>query len=69
MTERHVSSGYAPVGGVEVYWESRGSGGTPLVVVHGGFGLASACNELLEHLSERRRSSQWSSRAMATPVM
>ena len=35
------ATGYAPVSGVQVYWESRGQGGTPLVVVHGGFGLAS----------------------------
>ena len=27
-----AASGYAPVNGVEVYWESRGSGGTPLIV-------------------------------------
>jgi pimeloyl-ACP methyl ester carboxylesterase len=33
-----VSSGYAPADGVDVYWESRGSGGTPLVMVHGGYG-------------------------------
>jgi hypothetical protein len=31
-----VITGYAPVNGVDVYWESRGSGGTPLVLVHGG---------------------------------
>lgn len=35
-----AASGYAPVNGVEVYWESRGSGGTPLIVTHGGYGLA-----------------------------
>lgn len=33
-----VASGYAPVNGVDVYWESRGSGGTPLLMVHGGYG-------------------------------
>ncbi len=37
----HPTTGYAPVNGVEIYWESRGSGGVPLVVTHGGFGLAS----------------------------
>jgi pimeloyl-ACP methyl ester carboxylesterase len=34
-------SGYAVVDGGEMYWESRGDGGTPLVLVHGGYGLAS----------------------------
>jgi pimeloyl-ACP methyl ester carboxylesterase len=38
MTE--VSSGYVPVKGVQMYWESRGSGDTPLVLVHGGYGSA-----------------------------
>ncbi len=31
---------YAMVNGVEIYWESQGSGGTPLLVTHGGFGTA-----------------------------
>lgn len=34
------ASGYAPVNGVSMYWESRGSGTVaPLVLVHGGYGL------------------------------
>ena len=37
-----VDSGYVDADGVRVYWESRGTGGTPLVLVHGGFGLASS---------------------------
>ena len=50
-----VTSGYAPVNGLELYWESRGEGGTPLVVVHGGFGLASMFGDLLEMLATDRR--------------
>jgi pimeloyl-ACP methyl ester carboxylesterase len=49
------TTGYAPVNGMDVYWESRGTGGTPLVVLHGGFGLASMFRELLDQLAEHRR--------------
>jgi pimeloyl-ACP methyl ester carboxylesterase len=48
-------TGYAPVHGMDLYWESRGEDGTPLVVVHGGFGLASMFGELLDHLAANRR--------------
>ena len=47
--------GYVPVGDVEMYWESRGNGGTPLVVVHGGFGLVSMSVGLLDRLARERR--------------
>src|SRR5579863_2592694 len=49
------SSGYVATGGVEIYWESRGEGGVPLVVVHGGFGLTSMYGDLLDRLASRRR--------------
>ena len=49
------ATGYAPVNDVEIYWESRGDGGVPLIVVHGGFGLASMSGELLDRLAGRRR--------------
>jgi pimeloyl-ACP methyl ester carboxylesterase len=48
-------TGYAPVNGVDLYWERRGSGGTPLVVVHGGFGLTSMFGELLDTLAGQRQ--------------
>ena len=54
MTEAD-SSGYAPANGVEMYWESRGSGGVPLIVTHGGFGLASSFGGVLEPLALNRR--------------
>jgi pimeloyl-ACP methyl ester carboxylesterase len=50
-----VSTGYAHVNGVQMYWESRGEGGTPLVVVHGGFGLTSMFGDLLDRLAASRR--------------
>jgi pimeloyl-ACP methyl ester carboxylesterase len=48
-------TGYVQVNGLRMYWESRGAGGTPLVVVHGGFGLASMSEPLLSHLAMDRR--------------
>ena len=32
-----VESGYAPVNGLEIYYEIHGSGGTPLLVLHGAY--------------------------------
>jgi pimeloyl-ACP methyl ester carboxylesterase len=49
------TEGYAPVNGVNMYWRSRGTGGTPLVVVHGGFGVADMYGDLLDRLAGRRR--------------
>ncbi len=51
-----VDEGYAPVtGGVRMYWRSVGEGGTPLVVVHGGFGDATMFGEVLDRLAGGRR--------------
>jgi pimeloyl-ACP methyl ester carboxylesterase len=55
MTAAVTGEGYAPVNGVEMYWRSLGEGGTPLVVVHGGFGLADMFGDVLDRLAERRR--------------
>ncbi len=49
------AAGYVPVDGVEVYWESRGEGGPPLVLVHGGYGLTSEFGGLLETWAQRRQ--------------
>src|SRR3954453_22660531 len=54
-TAVRVTEGYAPVNGVQMYWRSIGEGGTPLVVVHGGFGTVDTWGGLLEQLAERRR--------------
>jgi pimeloyl-ACP methyl ester carboxylesterase len=50
-----LTTGFAPVNGVDMYWESRGSGGIPLVVVHGGYGLTSMFSDLLDDLADGRR--------------
>jgi pimeloyl-ACP methyl ester carboxylesterase len=48
-------TGYAPVSGTDIYWESRGDGGTPLVVVHGGFGVTSMFGPVLDQLAGPRQ--------------
>jgi pimeloyl-ACP methyl ester carboxylesterase len=48
-------SGHAPVNGVSMYWESRGSGGVPLIVVHGGYGVTGMFGEMLDRLADKRQ--------------
>ncbi len=55
MPSDSPTTGYTPVNGVDMYWESRGSGDTPLVVVHGGYGLTSMFCGLLDQLADQRR--------------
>ena len=50
-----LTTGYAPVNGVDMYWESRGEGGVPLIVTHGGFGLTSMFTDLLDQLAAKRQ--------------
>jgi pimeloyl-ACP methyl ester carboxylesterase len=54
MTQPPVS-GYAPSSGTDVYWESRGGGGTPLIVTHGGFGTTAMFGGLLDQLAGSRQ--------------
>ena len=54
-TDLRVDEGLAPVNGLEMYWRSRGEGGTPLVVVHGGFGVVEAFGDVLDRLAAHRR--------------
>ncbi len=48
-------AGYAPVNGLRMYWESRGEGGVPLIVSHGGFGTTAIFAGLLDELALARR--------------
>src|SRR4051812_7573787 len=49
------TTGYAPVNGLRLYYESHDNGGgTPLLLLHGGFGLTSMFDALLPHLGKRR---------------
>ena len=51
-----TASGYAPVNGVEMYWESFGAGRSPtLVAVHGGYGLISTMAPLIDILAMEHR--------------
>jgi len=50
-----ITSGYAPVNGLNMYWESRGTGGTPLVMLHGGFGVTTVFGEVTDLLAENRQ--------------
>src|SRR3712207_8691564 len=55
-TDLRVDEGYAPATGeVGVYWRSLGEGGTPLVVVPGGFGVVEAFGDVLDRLATGRR--------------
>ena len=50
-----MERGYAPGDGTDVYWESQGSGGTPIVLVHGGYGMTSMVGTLAGALAAGRR--------------
>ena len=54
-TGQQHATGYASANGVDIYWESRGSGGTPLMLVHGGYGLASMFDGLAGQLAADRQ--------------
>ncbi|MDO8361013.1 MAG: alpha/beta hydrolase [Devosia sp.] len=53
MTTR-PASGYAPVNGVEIYYELHGNG-KPLVLLHGGFGSIEMFGPVLAALAEGRQ--------------
>jgi pimeloyl-ACP methyl ester carboxylesterase len=49
-------TGYAPVNGLQMYYEIHGSGGTPLLLLHGGlFNIDLQFGELLPSLSAGRQ--------------
>jgi pimeloyl-ACP methyl ester carboxylesterase len=50
-----VESGYVAVDGTDMYWESRGSGGPPLLLIHGGYGLTRDFDPLAERWSRDRQ--------------
>jgi pimeloyl-ACP methyl ester carboxylesterase len=56
MTETTPQTGYAPVNGLEMYYEIHGSGGTPLVLLHGGlFNIDLQFGELIPSLAATRQ--------------
>jgi len=48
-------SGYAPVNGLDLYYEITGSGGVPLIVAHGGFGSTATVASVVTELSRTRQ--------------
>ena len=56
MTDAAVETGYAPVNGLDMYYEIHGEGGVPLVVIHGAFGNTELFGgELAPALAESRQ--------------
>jgi pimeloyl-ACP methyl ester carboxylesterase len=49
-----TATGYVTVDDLDIYWERRGEG-DPLVVVHGGFGLADMFGDQLDLWAGSRR--------------
>jgi pimeloyl-ACP methyl ester carboxylesterase len=55
MMQTDVQSGYAPVNGLDMYYEIHGAGGVPLLVIHGAFGNTGLFGgELVPALAETR---------------
>ena len=52
--ESPVETGYAPVNGLRMYYEIHGSGGVPLVMLHGAFGTVDMFGPLVPALAETR---------------
>jgi pimeloyl-ACP methyl ester carboxylesterase len=55
LTESTVQTGYAPVNGLQMYYEIHGSGGTPLVMLHGSYGAIGLWGPILESLANTRQ--------------
>src|SRR6202453_1788172 len=55
QTGQQPETGYAPANGIDIYWESRGSGGAPLVLLDGGGGGASIFDGLAGQLAADRQ--------------
>ena len=56
MTQTAVQTGYAPINGLDMYYEIHGAGGVPLLVIHGAFGNTGLFGgELVPALAETRQ--------------
>jgi pimeloyl-ACP methyl ester carboxylesterase len=54
MTTTTVQTGYAPVRGLNMYYEVHGTG-EPLLLLHGGFGLTDMFSEVLPQIAANRQ--------------
>jgi pimeloyl-ACP methyl ester carboxylesterase len=50
-----VTSGFVAANGIQMYWESLGAGGVPLVLVHGGFGVTGMFGGIVDALATNRQ--------------
>lgn len=50
-----MTTGYAAVNGLQMYYEIHGSGGTPLVMLHGAYMNADLMREMVSPLSQTRQ--------------
>ena len=55
MTQTNPITGYAPINGLQIYYEIHGSGGTPLLLLHGGIVGSVTFAPLLPGLSANRQ--------------
>jgi pimeloyl-ACP methyl ester carboxylesterase len=55
VTGSSPQSGYAPVNGLQMYYEIHGSGGTPLVLLHGSYGAIGLWGSILPELAQTRQ--------------
>jgi pimeloyl-ACP methyl ester carboxylesterase len=56
MTQTPVKTGYAPVNGLNLYYEIHGEGGVPLLLLHGAFSaIGSSFAQLLPALAQNRQ--------------
>ncbi|AKB77421.1 lipolytic enzyme [Methanosarcina horonobensis HB-1 = JCM 15518] len=54
LTDREVTGNYAPVNGLNMYYEVHGTG-RPLILLHGGVGASKMFDPVLPKLSESRQ--------------
>jgi pimeloyl-ACP methyl ester carboxylesterase len=54
MTPSSIQTGYAPVNGLNMYYEIHGAG-EPLVLLHGGLGMTGMFGEVLAQLARHRQ--------------
>jgi len=50
-----IQSGYAPINGLQMYYEIHGSGGVPLLLLHGSLGSLEMFRPLLPALTQNRQ--------------
>jgi pimeloyl-ACP methyl ester carboxylesterase len=56
QSTREPRTGYAPVNGLDMYYEIHGSGGTPLLLLHGGlFNIDMQFGEVIPTLAQTRQ--------------